>query len=412
MRLCLGLLMAFSLPLLFACPICAQTTTPTSSDLGAAYQLYKTGQLTEALAKYKAILASNPSSDLRQQALFWQAIVQESSNLDDDAIASFETLATMSADYRWPEVLHKLTMRYRAKGDSAKEKYFFDLLQQRRAGATVPADKARADLLIGDYYKQAGDWGSAFQQFKQIQSSYPEHAQDILFQIAYTAHSSGKYAEAVTAGQAYVKKYPASAQFEEAAFRVVEDLGYADRYKEALDYLDTLAVTSPRFAARIQVAKAEALAEGIKDPEASMRVAQQVIDENKDPYQVYLAKYRIAFTLQNQLQQPLKAREILTEILPLYPKDNLAVEIASDIASTYSVQGDYLQAAARYKEALSKYPCPVPEWDAWIRYAIGRQYVLAKDRVSARKAWDELGRLHPGNEWLQIAAKEMAAWYQ
>jgi tetratricopeptide (TPR) repeat protein len=412
MRVRLGCVAALSLPLLFVCPVGAQTAFPTAADISAAYQLYKTGHLPDALAKYKAILASNPSSDLQQQALFWQGIVQESTGQNDDATASFETLASVSPDYRWPEVLNKLALKYRAKGDSVKEKYFFDQLQQRRTTSDVHADKARADLLIGDYYKQAGDWSKAYQQFQSIQASYPEHAQDILFQIAYTAHSAGKYTEAITAGQAYVKQYPDSPQFEEVAFRVVEDLGYADRYKEALDYLDALAVSYPKLTTRAQVAKAEVLAEGIKDPQASMKAAQQVIDENKDPYQVYLAKYRIAFTLQNQLQQPLKARAILAEILPLYPKDNLAVEIASDIASTYSVGGDYLKAVSLYKDALANYPCPVPEWDAWIRYAIGRQYVLAKDRTSARKAWDDLAALHPGNDWLQVAQKEMATWPQ
>ncbi|HEY3411679.1 MAG TPA: tetratricopeptide repeat protein [Armatimonadota bacterium] len=410
MRVRVRLFTALSLLLLFACPVRAQTTAPTAADLGAAYQLFKAGKATEALAKYKAILAANPKAELQQQALFWSGIVQESSGLDDDAIATFELLSSTSPDYRWPEVLHKLTMRYHAKGDAAKEKYFLDQLKLRRGASSARADRARADLLIGDYFKQTGNWTAAYQQFQSIQSSYPEHAQDILFQIAYTAHSAGKYTEAITAGQSYVNKYPATPQFEEAAFRVVEDLGYADRYKEAIDYLDGMAVSYPNLTARIRVYKAEAIAEGIKDPQASMKIAQQVIDENRDPYQVYLAKYRIAFTLQNQLRQPLKARDILAEILPLYPKDNLAIEIASDIASTYSVQGDYLQAAARYKEALVKYPCPVPEWDAWIRYAIGRQYVLAKDRVSAKKSWDELGQMHPGNEWLQLALKEISTW--
>jgi TolA-binding protein len=167
----MGLFTALSLPLLFACPVCAQTTAPTSADLGAAYHLFKVGKSTEALAKYKAILAANPTADLQQQALFWSGIVQESSSMDDDAIASFELLSSTSPDYRWPEVLHKLTMRYHAKGDAAKEKYVLALLKQRRGAATIQTDMARADLLIGDYYKQTGDWSAAYQQFQSIRGA-------------------------------------------------------------------------------------------------------------------------------------------------------------------------------------------------------------------------------------------------
>jgi TolA-binding protein len=407
MRVRLGLVAALSLPLLFVCPVGAQTAPPTAADIAAAYQLYKTGHLPDALARYKAILASNPSSDLQQQALFWQGIVQESTGQNDDATASFETLASVSPDYRWPEVLNKLALKYRAKGDSVKEKYFFDQLQQRRTTSDVHADKARADLLIGDYYKQAGDWSKAYQQFQSIQAAYPEHAQDILFQIAYTAHSAGKYAEAITAGQAYVKQYPDSPQFEEVAFRVVEDLGYADRYKEALDFLDNVAVTRPDLHTRALVAKADVLLDGLKDPKASNAAAQTVIDENKDPYQVYLAKYRIAWTTLYCLHDIPTSRQILTEILPLYPKDNLAIEIASDIASSYNTQGDHAKAAEFWREALTKYPCPVPEWDAWIHYMIGHAFLEAGDTDTTRKEWGDLVVLHADSAWTTIAKRQM-----
>ncbi|HEY3412148.1 MAG TPA: tetratricopeptide repeat protein [Armatimonadota bacterium] len=409
MRFHLGLFTGLTLPLLFACPSPAQTA-PTAADLGAAYQLFKAGKSTEALIKYKAILAAHPTAELQQQALFWSGIVQESSGLDDDAIASFELLSSTSPGYRWPEVLHKLTMRYHAKGDAAKEKYFLDQLKLRRGASSAQADKARADLLIGDYFKQTGDWTAAYQQFQSIQASYPEHAQDILFQIAYTAHSAGKYTEAITAGQSYVKKYPASPQFEEAAFRVVEDLGYADRYKEALDYLDNLVVNRPDLQTRALVVKADVLLDGLKDPKASNAAAQIVIDANKDPYQVYLAKYRVAWTTLNWLHDMPKARQILTEILPLYPKDNLAIEIASDIASSYNTEGDHAKAALLWREALTKYPCPVPEWDAWIHYMIGHAYMEAGDKDAAKKEWNDLAITHISDSWSDAAKREMKRW--
>ncbi|HEY3411602.1 MAG TPA: hypothetical protein VGM51_00950 [Armatimonadota bacterium] len=93
--------------------------------------------------------------------------------------------------------------------------------------------------------------------------------------MAYTAHSAGKYTEAITAGQAYAKKYPDSAQFEEAAFRIVEDLGAVDRHQEALAYLDVLGTLRPDLKARVDVTRADVYAEGTKEVYESNKLAEQ-----------------------------------------------------------------------------------------------------------------------------------------
>ncbi|GEM_PF-3710562 len=378
-----------------------------TADLADAYQLFRSGKLTDALAKYQAVLATDSSIEQQSQALFWTGIVQESSVQNDAAISSFEALAALAPNYRWPEVTHKLAVRYRAKDDTAKAQYFFDLLRRRSAQETDPKTKSRADLLIGDYLKQGGEWGKAFQHFQSIRNLYPEHAEDILFQVAYTAHSAGQYDSAIKAGQEYTKTYPDNGRFDEAAFRLVEDLRYANRHQEALAYLDTLCVARPDLMPRIKVTRAEVLAEGLKLVHESNTLAQQIIAENQDPYQVYLAKYRLAFNYLNKLHDVPQARALLTEIVDQYPKDNMAVEIASDIASTYGAEGNYRQAVKLYKDALAKYPCPVPEWDAWIRYMIGHSHLQAEDYPQVREAWLDLIDKHPSNEWAKVAQDEM-----
>ncbi len=88
-----------------------------TADLADAYQLFRSGKLTDALAKYQAVLATDSSIEQQSQALFWTGIVQESSVQNDAAISSFEALAALAPNYRWPEVTHKLAVRYRAKDD-------------------------------------------------------------------------------------------------------------------------------------------------------------------------------------------------------------------------------------------------------------------------------------------------------
>lgn len=405
----LGLLpLAATLSLFLTIPCSARADATT--DLADAYQLFRAGKPAEALAKYQAVLAADSSPEQQSQALFWIGIVQESSDQNDAAIASFEALAALAPNYRWAEVTHKLAMRYKAKDDTARAQYFFDQMRQRRDQETDPKNKARADLLIGDYLKQGGEWGKAFQHFQSIRGLYPDHAEDILFQIAYAGHSAGKYDQAIAAGEEYTQKYRNTSRFEEAAFRLVEDYNYADRFKDSLDFLNTLEVTHPQWRARILLTKADTLEEGHRNHADSNAIAQQVIDENSDPYQAYLAKYRLAWTYLHRQHDVAKARPIFEEIVALYPKDNLAVEIAADIAESYNITGDHRKAAALYADALQKYPCPVQEWDAWIRYMEGHSYLRAKDQEAARTAWTELVVRHKDSSWTALAQKEMAGW--
>lgn len=98
------------------------------------------------------------------------------------------------------------------------------------------------------------------------------------------------------------------------------------------------------------------------------------------------------------------------EIVDLYPKDHLAVEIAHDIAFSYYQERDYLTAAERYLHAIARYPCPVASWDALTRYMAGYSYSLAGDRVEAKRAWDELRRRHPDSSRTRQERMAEEAW--
>jgi hypothetical protein len=76
------------------------------------------------------------------------------------------------------------------------------------------------------------------------------------------------------------------------------------------------------------------------------------------------------------------------------------------------MEGEHVKAAEMYAEALQKYPCPVSSIDAYIRYMVGYSYLLAKDRIAAKKAWDELELAHPGVDWTLAALAKEAKWTQ
>jgi TolA-binding protein len=386
------------------------SSADTEQDLKDAYQMIRDGKYEEALAKYRDIRDSDQSPDVQHKCLFWSGIALECLGRNDEAIGNFEALTDVAPEFRWSEVLNKLAVRYRAKGDTATSDAYISQMLERRKGVTDPKEAARADLLIGDCLKLKADWPAALEHYRKMQPLYPEHAEDILFHIGATAHAAKQYDASLQAYREYMGKYGDKPRFEEVALRVMEVYRDAGKPSEAVAHLDRIASEYPNLRGRALIAKCEILADSLGNASASTDLADALAAENSDPYIVYLAKYRAAVNDLYYKRDAGSARAKLVEIVDLYPKDHLAVEIAHDIAFSYYQQGDYLTAAERYLHAIAKYPCPVPSWDALTRYMAGHSYSLAGDRVEAKRVWDDLARRHPDSSWTRQARMEEEAW--
>jgi len=454
-----------------------------NADLAAAYQLIQQGDSEGALAAYQTILDGNPPLDARCECLFWMGTVQEHIKQGDKAISSFEAVAALDPDYRWPQILHRLATRYLDKGDRAKADSLIQDLRSRRASTTSVKDRTRADLLIADWYKAVedwpkameyyqsilgkypdydrdvlfavgdtagragkydvaaralqeyiekypegpqfelaatklitavassnGDWNKALEKFEAIRAEHPGRVEEVLFNLGMSAHSAGKYAIAIQALDGYTSQYPDNQRFAEAAWRLVEDYTNESRFAEALAFLSRISLSHPKLRTHGTVLRAGLMVEGLNDVEASIELAQSVIDENTDPYEVFLAKNQMGFNYLYLRRDAKKAREFFTQALNAYPKDNLAIEIASDIAASYNLEGKHAEAARLYAEALEKYPCLVDDIAAHVRYMIGDSSAAAGDRSAAKNAWAELAAKHPDSEWTKIAERKQARW--
>jgi tetratricopeptide (TPR) repeat protein len=382
----------------------------TQQDLRDAYQLVRDGRFLDAIAKYQAIMGTDTARDVQCQCLFWTGIAYEGLEKDDEPIAAWQRLVALDPDYRWPEVLYRLAVHTRRKGDKGGATAYIQRLKDRRRLEPDPKLAMRSDLLLGCWLETTEAWDDGLSHYQSMRPLWPSEDQDILYHIAFCAHRAGKSDAALAAIKEYVGKYRDNARFGEVALKAVEVYRADAKFKEALDYLDQLLADEPRLRGRILVTKSEVLVDGFKDAEGSIAAARQVVAEDSDPYVVYLAKYRIGVAYLYFQHKSIEGRLQLLEIVDQYPKDNLAIEIAHDIAYSYYQQGDYTTAAQRYLDALAKYPCRVPSWEALTRYMAGHSYNCAGDRAKAAEVWTELAKKFPDSAWTRQALDEEDAW--
>lgn len=256
--------------------------------------MIRDGRYEEALDKYRVIRGSDPTPEVQHRCIFWSGIALECLGRNDEAIECFETLTDVAPEFRWSEVLNKLAVRYRAKGDTATSDAYISRLIERRKGVTDPKEAARADLLIGGCLKLKADWPAALEHYHRILPLYPEHAEDILFHIGATAHAAKQYEASLEAYREYMDKYRDKPRFEEVALRMMEVYRDAGKPSEAVAHLDRIASEHPTLRGRALIAKCVILADSLGNASASSDLADALAAESDDPYIAYLAKYRAA----------------------------------------------------------------------------------------------------------------------
>lgn len=310
---------------------------------------------------------------------------------------------------RAPEVAHKLATRHRASGDAARAQQFFIRLSELAFSSDVAIAK-RANLLIGSYLRECGRWVDAAEHYAAIKDAYPEEAEDIIFQLAQSQFAAGEYTEAANSYRDFAEQFPNNPQLGYARLRIEEATRNLKQYDTALDYLRSVAAEEGPIEADALIRQAELVGGYQNNIGAALEICQQLTEKFSTSSRIMgLVEFTRGHLCLSKLRKPAEAREHFLSMLQQYPDKNLNIEAACHIASTYSMEGDYVTAERLFAKAATEYESPVKCWRGYAWYMLGD--CLTKDGKieEAKAAFEKVVKDFGECEWAELARKTSSA---
>jgi TolA-binding protein len=195
-----------------------------------------------AEAKYAKALAQDvPRAEKRDALLELGRLLEEKQKQTTKAAAIYEQfLSLYPQDSECPEVDLRLGRIYREMGSfrTALNKFYDVLYAALRVknGEEYKGTALRAQLEIASTYFASGDYEQAGRFYSRLKLlELPESdRRDVAFRAAYILYLAKDYAAALTAEQAFLKRYPECSLAPESQYLLVQSLKGLDRKEEAL----------------------------------------------------------------------------------------------------------------------------------------------------------------------------------
>ncbi len=259
-----------------------EETVAKNADIGIAKCQFETGQVKEAVKRFKLIVYKYPKSDVEQEALLWLAQNAMKNAQYDEAIDFYnQIIERFPLDARIDQVHYELGQAYELQGASEQA-----LSQYKKVGSADAVLVSKVKLAIAGIFSKEFDPQKAIEAYENIAQTNPEYARDAYLKMSQLYRNSlnydaevGLYEKAIKADQG-----KSGVTTAELYFNLGDVSELNNRMEEAVDYYLKIPAQFPDqvawvVKAYLRVAK---IFEDSKDWEGARVTYQKIIQLKTD----------------------------------------------------------------------------------------------------------------------------------
>lgn len=329
-------------------------TYTVRSKLREGASHYRLGQLNKARPILKAVANQETDQQIKGEALYYLGKLNTDAKQWDAATKAYERLSNEAPNSAFaPFGQYQLAAVYVGQGKLEKAALIFITIGDDQ-NATPPM-QMDALYRAGESYDKLGWHEAAVRSYEKLKTRFPksDYARRADYGLAWSLYRSGKYDQAITSINAFVKQYPNS------------------KLKNGLDYLKGNCYLKK------------------KDHPKAESLFQAVIDQHPGTEHARQAQYKMAISLIEH-DQGAAAREILIPMTRVKPANATTGDATFLLATLHMDAQEYAEAALQFLRVVEQYPNS--EFHVESLYKLGESYALTGDLKQSALTFEQFAR--------------------
>lgn len=355
----------------------------------------------EAIASYQTFASYYPD-EAADRSFDIASILMEKGDYQG-AIIRLQT-----AKSQYPSASVKAQLKV-AECYEAEKKYAQAIAALRGASSSVsagPQDNSTLTAVkskLGELYLTTKNYDDGITVYQELVENCPRDAGYNSLNLATCYAGKGNYEKAIEICDSAALDHPTVAK--EALMKACDLLGEQGKTNDELTRLNQLYTDRQELREEVLIRRAVVRSDEKIEFQAAIDDLQELTTNYPSSWHIPFAKARIIGLTLHGLQNAAAGRALAMQFMVDYPDYEQMNFIKGDIASSYCLEGNWLEAAKWYQVALE---CPgYDEYRPFTLYLIGSCYQQGCETDNARKTWRKLAELYPSDVWGKLASAQL-----